>query len=211
MGYFNFKGALNATFLNTYLKPQLSLIMSSAPGSAYPNVSIYDASDATLKHGIYPIGSSTASWKTIGKVGAWLSYTPTWSTSGTAPSLGNGTLTGYYNVFYRRYGVVLFSFVAGSTTTFGTGTWSFTLPSALDPSSIYANVQGAGQAVDVSAGYYFLAQDQGYLRSAGKATPWATQSSSSFSARKVTSTIPFTWATSDQLTMSYLIDIDSRT
>ena len=28
--------------------------------------------------------------------GAWVAYTPTWSASVTAPSLGNGTLTGYY-------------------------------------------------------------------------------------------------------------------
>lgn len=57
----------------------------------------------------------------------WTSYTPTWSTSGTAPVLGNGTLQGRY----ARVGTwVQFEilFQAGSTSTFGTGTFRFTLP-----------------------------------------------------------------------------------
>jgi len=58
---------------------------------------------------------------------SWTSYTPTWTTSGTAPSLGNGTLTGGY----LAIGKILFfriQFQPGSTTTFGSGGYSFALP-----------------------------------------------------------------------------------
>ena len=61
--------------------------------------------------------------------GAWISYTPTWSTDGDAPSLGNGTITGYYIKIGRtiHYRIKL---TWGSTTTGGTGTFTFTLPVA---------------------------------------------------------------------------------
>jgi hypothetical protein len=60
----------------------------------------------------------------------WLSYTPTWTSTGTAPTLGNGTITGQY----RRVGDsidVIIKFVSGSTSTAGTGKWQFTIPSGL--------------------------------------------------------------------------------
>jgi hypothetical protein len=56
-----------------------------------------------------------------------ITYTPVWSTSGTAPVLGNGTLTGNYEIV-RDVCNFFISFTAGSTTTFGTGAFEFTLP-----------------------------------------------------------------------------------
>ncbi|MGZ4521938.1 MAG: hypothetical protein ACXVXO_00760 [Mycobacteriaceae bacterium] len=54
-------------------------------------------------------------------------YTPVLTTSGTAPSLGNGTITGVYS----RAGTVIIAeveFTVGSTTTLGTGDLRFSLP-----------------------------------------------------------------------------------
>lgn len=61
------------------------------------------------------------------KADAWTSYTPTWTALSTNPTLGNGTLTGYYiqlgkTVFFR------IQLAFGSTTTAGNGNWSLTLP-----------------------------------------------------------------------------------
>jgi len=58
---------------------------------------------------------------------AGTSYTPTWTSTGAAPSLGNGTLDGEF----FRYGRLIFfqiQLVWGSTTTGGTGDWRFALP-----------------------------------------------------------------------------------
>lgn len=59
---------------------------------------------------------------------AWATYTPTWTSSGVAPAIGNGSIVGRY----RRIGTTGFLngvLTAGTTTTFGTGEWRLSLPS----------------------------------------------------------------------------------
>lgn len=58
---------------------------------------------------------------------AWSNFTPTWTATGTAPSLATGTL----NIRYTMIGkTVLWGIVWAPTslTTYGTGTYEFTLP-----------------------------------------------------------------------------------
>ena len=57
----------------------------------------------------------------------WITYTPTWTSSGTAPVIGNGTLSGRYSISGNTVNLVI-NLIAGSTTTFGTGGQSFSLP-----------------------------------------------------------------------------------
>ena len=57
----------------------------------------------------------------------WQSYTPVWSSTGTQPALGNGTLVGSY----RRIGStvsVRIVLTLGSTSTVGTGAYRLSLP-----------------------------------------------------------------------------------
>jgi hypothetical protein len=57
----------------------------------------------------------------------WTAYTPTWTSTGTAPAIGNGTLQGSY----LRVGKLVYTHIywkAGSTTTFGTGIYFLSLP-----------------------------------------------------------------------------------
>lgn len=62
--------------------------------------------------------------------GSYANYTPTWASSGTAPALGNGVLTGRWcrigTFIHFRIGLTF-----GSTTTAGTGFYRFTLPTAM--------------------------------------------------------------------------------
>lgn len=60
--------------------------------------------------------------------GAWTAYTPSWSSSGTAPNIGNGTIIGRYMKFGRTV-VCHINLAMGSTTTYGTGSYNFSLPS----------------------------------------------------------------------------------
>lgn len=118
----------------------------------------------------------------------WTSYTPSWTTSGSAPSLGNGTLTGRYR---RPSGsdlvVVEFKLTMGSTTTFGTGTYFISVP-----------VTPSATAVSNGVGALYLL-DSGTLDKAGvikfedtsKFTPVTA------TAGVVTNTIPHTWASGD--------------
>jgi hypothetical protein len=57
----------------------------------------------------------------------WTSYTPVWGSTGTAPAIGNGTLSGLYLQVGKTVHVII-HFKAGSTTTFGTGVYNFSLP-----------------------------------------------------------------------------------
>lgn len=61
--------------------------------------------------------------------GAWTAYNPNWTCSGLAPAVGNGTLSGRYRKVGRTVDLDVF-LLFGSTTTGGTGNWSFTLPFA---------------------------------------------------------------------------------
>ncbi|MEV7908381.1 hypothetical protein, partial [Streptomyces anulatus] len=122
---------------------------------------------------------------------SWTSFTPTWTGSTTNPVIGNGTLAGAFlqvgkTIHFR------IAMVAGSTTTFGSGTWSFNLPVAA------AAVQSAAAfADDFSAS----------ARYPGAA--WLTSGVTAAGVFRVlfgaggntgaSSTVPFTWAQSDRL------------
>ena len=63
-------------------------------------------------------------------IDAWtLAYTPVLSSGASSPSLGDGTLTGYYT-FDGSYINAYIDFTLGSTTSLGTGEIRFSLPKA---------------------------------------------------------------------------------
>lgn len=118
---------------------------------------------------------------------AWATYPVAWGAASTSPSLGNGTLTGGYT----KVGVLVhvqILFAAGSTTTFGTGRWTFTLPFAAAENTCLAAV-----AIDDSATSRF----------AGVA--WVTTGTGVFAiapgagGNGFANTSPFTWAVNDGL------------
>ena len=64
--------------------------------------------------------------------GAWTSYTPAWTGAGSNPSLGDGTI----QAAYKRIGSTVHFRIwvtCGSTTTYGSGAWSFAPTSAKRP------------------------------------------------------------------------------
>ena len=108
---------------------------SNAAGGGTLNASAIAAGTmATARLGSGSATSSTylagdSTWKSITGIDttAWDSYTPTMTGSGSNPSLGNGTLEG----FYKQIGKTVhfrMRWVAGSTTTFGSGEYRFALP-----------------------------------------------------------------------------------
>lgn len=119
---------------------------------------------------------------------AWTAYTPTWTTTGTAPSLGNGTLVGRY-IQNGKLVIYRFCLTAGSTTTFGTNTWIISVPvTALD-----INQTGTAMLFD---------QSTNATRIAGNAVFNATTNLVFYAGNAsgvVTATTPFTWANTDRL------------
>jgi hypothetical protein len=127
--------------------------------------------------------------------GVFTSYTPTWSSTGSAPSIGNGSIVGKW---WRQGQTVYFSILltAGSSTTFGSGAWKFTVPIAIESSGSLSFVV-SGVAVDNSAGNAaFAVSSTGFLLSSSTVFElWVPGGASNV----VTPTAPMAWATSDVL------------
>ena len=70
---------------------------------------------------------TAADLNTATQQGAWTSYTPSWTSSGSAPAIGNGSIVGYYSKIGRTV-TVRAGIYCGSTTTFGTGFYGLVLP-----------------------------------------------------------------------------------
>lgn len=132
----------------------------------------------------------------------WTTYTPTWTSGGAAPVLNNGTLTGSYVVVGKLVHVRVF-WQAGSSTTFGTGTYAFSLPlTAASPS-------GLSSAVWVGSA---LLRDQGGTpgRYVGVCTVDAGASVAGVLAEGgdlMTNNDPFVWASTDYMSFSVAYEI----
>jgi hypothetical protein len=78
-----------------------------------------------------------------------VSYTPVWSSDGTLPVLGDGAATGSYDrngKDIHAYGVI----GIGSTTTFGTGVYRFSVPFT----NVGGNHIGTARILDAGSVYY---------------------------------------------------------
>jgi hypothetical protein len=124
--------------------------------------------------------------------GDWISYTPTWTASGTAPAIGNGILDGGY----RRIGNQIdfwVRMVAGSTSTFGTGSYYLSLPVA---TTINDGSYNFGyQAILLDSGTAWYPNYYGIGTSDGQTAKFLILNPATNAAIGTTS--PFTWATGD--------------
>lgn len=88
---------------------------------------------------------TAADLNTATQQSAWTLYTPSWTSSGTAPSVGaGGTLVGSYAKVGRLVTVKI-ALTTGGSTTYGTGNYIFSLPLA-------AAVTGVGSGGFAHAG-----------------------------------------------------------
>lgn len=87
---------------------------------------------------------------------AWTSYAAVWGAATTNPVLGNGTLVSRYKQFGKTVHVNI-TLTAGSTTTFGSGAYTFTLP--FTSGNFGITVEGTAQMLP-SAGSRWAGQAQ---------------------------------------------------
>lgn len=127
-------------------------------------------------------------------IGNWATYIPTWESSGTAPALGNGSISGRYVLLGGGtvHGTIVLTM--GSTTTFGTGIYLLGAPTGL-PMTFPGH--GVGSVFDSSA-TAFNAIVGRYDNSARFAL-LTTANPSSF----VGPSTPITFAQSDQIQLDF--------
>lgn len=160
-------------------------IPKTISGVATDKVPVYNGSAWVAQQITNAQISSSAAIAVSKLSGAWSSYTPTWTGTGSNPAIGNGTLAGGY---FQVGKMVLFRVVMspGSTTTFGSGAWLFSLPVPAAASEV-GGIFGIGS--DASAGTFSVIG--GY--SITNAVPLST------AGANVSPTVPFTWASGDAL------------
>lgn len=127
----------------------------------------------------------------------WTSYTPTWSASGTAVSLGNGVLTGAYMNAGKLCTARIF-LTMGTTTTYGTGNYSFALPFASAIGGQWFPIGGCVcRDASAAATYFFGAFTSGSN----------TVSAGNDAASRLGQLVPFTWASTDTLSFNMTYEI----
>lgn len=129
---------------------------------------------------------------------AWTTYTPAWTTSGTAPSLGNGTLAGAY-VAAGKLIMVRAVLTFGSTTNPGTGGWSLSLPATAAAGLGRYPVDGLAR--DDSATQDWFATGV-VVDGASTIALRSLHTSNIGQFVNVTGSAPFTWANGDSLTVA---------
>lgn len=134
---------------------------------------------------------------------AWTTYTPTWTAPSVNPSLGNGLFMAAYLITGKslKFRIHL---TMGTTTTYGTGRWDFGLPAGVSTLGLGSQLV-AGFAIDNS----IIRTDVLAAWIPASATPVvrpaATQATGSIIG--ISSAVPFTWASTDQLFVQGVIEI----
>lgn len=128
---------------------------------------------------------------------AWASYTPTWASDSGTPSIGNGSITGRY----KQLGKTVFfnlNLTYGSSTTGGTGAWTFGLPvAAHDP-----NYQFPVSILNSGLAWYGAIGNGNYKGSTNNFSVIHQNDTSTTVWGGVSATAPFTFGDGDTLTVS---------
>ena len=122
---------------------------------------------------------------------AWTAYTPTWTGATTNPALGNGTIVGAYMKVGKTVTVNIL-LKTGSTTTYGSGAWEFSIPFTgitVTGFSGFPVRLGVWAGRDASASTYY---DGRAVVTSGNTTVGTVNPA-------LSSTGPFTWASGDYL------------
>jgi len=129
---------------------------------------------------------------------AWDTWVPVWASTGTQPAKGNGVLDGQYVQIGKTVHASL-QLIAGSTTTWGTGTYTFTLPVAAKSTPSTARKTGSAYLRDTSAAA------NGHFQGITVIDP-ALSTSTFYIVHEpnvISATVPFAWANTDHITAEF--------
>ena len=121
------------------------------------------------------------------------SYAVSWTTTGTAPAVNNGTLTGRSKLVGKMCDATI-KLTAGTTTTYGSGNWMFSLPYTASSSAEFVCRAFAGDSSVGAAGY---SQGTAYIAAGG--TTVAVYFGNTGASTAAAATVPQTWANGDRL------------
>lgn len=192
-GYRNFASGEVLTSANVmnYLMDQAVMVFASASARDAALTSPEDGMLVYLQDVDQYASYTTSAWTPLVHAGGWTPYAPAWISTGTSPSIGNGTITGRY---MRSGRTVAFTanLVVGTSTGYGSGSYSFSLPAP----AVNVGIEQIGhvRVYDASASLAYAGQA---LIGSGAST-CLLQAHSGGALQSITGTIPFTAASGDQ-------------
>lgn len=188
--YFNTSNKVLSIWDGAAWKQMGPFVCTSTTRPSFPNNEMVIFETDTGRQYIY----ISSAWVLMSDTGVWTSYTPTWQGSTTNPVLGNGTLVGSFARIGKtvHYRIVL---TMGSTTTYGSGSWSLLLPSL----PVVSRQRHTTDLLDSSAGGPWSGSA---VLSGGRITLFVPGATAGVADRAVTPTIPFTFAVGDVITVT---------
>jgi len=150
-------------------------------------------------------GAAAAAVNGDGVLPQWQSFVSTWTAVSTAPDLGNGKLECRF-LHIGKLVTVQFYFEAGSTTTFGTGAWRFSLPVQPVLSTVSSDYSAGEAYLENKAVNGFHA----HARFTDVSGEWLLELLNGTTNALVANTIPFSWGNTDfwNATFTYEVAID---
>lgn len=139
----------------------------------------------------------------VNRWGAWTPYTPTWSSTGTQPAIGNGYLAADVDrdgSTARLRGVIKI----GSTTSLGTGQWRVSLPDNWAASSALTSGYQMGHAACFGAS---TTDARCYIAPSGTVIEFVYGAT----WLSVTGSAPFAWGTNHFLSWNITIELEAPT
>jgi len=159
-------------------------VVTDAVFSTDTTVTITGGTDYTLANAAITDNSFSYMASPQGYPG-WFNFTPTWTSTGTAPAIGNASVNARFSVVGKTvHAVVSINF--GSSSTFGTGDWRFALPPMGAPLNEHV---GSVWAVDQGTAY----RTATLLIDSGNAT-FRIFTNDAAAASEYTATNPMTWS-----------------
>lgn len=186
---------------------RLVVINTSVSGGSPTTITGSASAKAMFINSFGFTNSGVPSWWGIGGSGVGadndtaypVAFTPEWTcTSGTQPSLGNGTLVGYYSqIGHEVHATIVLT--AGSTTTFGTGAWAFSLPfPTADIVTQWGKVfMEPHDGASLWTGFVYA------QKNASIVNVTTTSGGTVNTADIISAGIPFTWASGDKMTIDF--------
>lgn len=138
--------------------------------------------------------------RVVNSMGAWTSFTPSWTASGSAPAIGSGTLSGAYMQIGKLVHV-RFTLKLAADSTLGSGTYYLSTPIKMSSSYTYTTALGPVTFTDVGTASYvgmIIWETADKVRFLSSAVP----------AAGVTNTAPFAWSAAglDEMIGSYTFE-----
>lgn len=146
----------HVTSARDFTEPQDHMAATAAHGATGVVVGSTNVVTMTNKTFTTPaMTAPTASGDMSGFGPAWTSWTMAWTAATTNPTIGNGTITGRY-IQLGKLVVATARISQGTTTSFGSGAYSFSLPVASQSTNSFLRGQPVGGYNDLGAGNYAL-------------------------------------------------------